>query len=135
MAASAAEIAQVRRMVAEPLTTTYTDVTIQGYIEKYPLIDIYGYSSTDDYGITNPSWTATYDLNAAAADIWDEKTALLAAKFDFAADGASFSHSQAYQQAAERARYFRSRRSPRKIVLEPAIDLDLDDEIGQVANL
>lgn len=122
-------------MAAEPTTATYSDATIQGYIEKYPLIDLYGYEPTDEYGIANPSWTATYDLNAACADIWDEKAALLASQFDFSADGASFQRNQAYKNATERARYYRSRRSPRKIVLKPAIDLDLDDEIGQVANL
>jgi len=131
VAATAAEIAQVRRMAAEPTTATYSDTTIKGYIETYPLIDVYGYEPADADGIANPDWTPTYDLNAAAADIWDEKASALAAQFDFNADGANFQRSQTYKQAAERGRYYRSRRSPRTLVLMPQVEADVEDEPGQ----
>lgn len=126
MAATAAQIAQVGRMVAEPTTTTYSDAAIQGYIEAHPCIDERGEEPYDWDTSTDPptqdaneSWIATYDLNAAAADIWDEKAATAAQDYDFLADGASYSRSQAYQQAAARARYYRARRNPRTITLRP----------------
>ncbi len=119
MSATAAQIAQVRRMVAEPTTTTYSDATIQGYIETYPLRDERGQEpytwllNNPPTQSANPQWIATYDLHAAAHDIWDEKAALLAGNFDFSADGAAFSRSQAHQQAQAQARYYAARRKPR----------------------
>lgn len=121
MTATAAQISQVRRMVAEPTTTTYSDTAIQGYIEAYPLRDERGqepYSwllANPPTQQANPLWIATYDLHAAAQDIWDEKAALLAGNFDFTADGAAFSRSQAHQQAQAQARYHAARRKPRPV--------------------
>lgn len=118
MTATAAQIAQVRRMVVEPTTATYTDVAIQAYIEAYPLLDELGQAPYTWTGtqppvkVSNSAWIPTYDMSAAAADIWDEKAAILAAKFDFSADGASYTRSQAYEQASKRARYWRARRHP-----------------------
>ena len=86
MTASAAQIAQLRRMVAEPATTTYSDAALQGYIEAYPLLDQRGEPPyTYDYAtppaqVANPEWIATYDLHAAAADVWEEKAATTAAQ-------------------------------------------------------
>lgn len=118
MSATAAQIAQVRRMVNEPTTATYADADITTYIEHYPLMDELGEapytwdtSTTPASQEANDAWVATYDLHAAAADIWDEKAALLAPNFDFSADGASYSRSLAYEQAMKQARYHRSRRS------------------------
>lgn len=125
MSASAEQIARVRRMVNEPTAVTYADEDIQGYIESYPLEDARGEAplveSTTTPGTleTNPDWTPTYDLNAAAADLWAEKAAVLAQDFDFKAEGAQFSRSQAYEQAMKQSRYFRSRRSPKTITLRP----------------
>jgi hypothetical protein len=50
MAATAAQIAEVRRMVNEPTTSTYSDVLITAIIERYPLLDELG---SDPY-----TWTA-----------------------------------------------------------------------------
>jgi len=111
-------------MAAETVAATYSDTAIKGYIETYPLTDSYGYEPANADGIANPDWTPTYDLIAAAADIWDEKAAALAGQFDFNADGAIFQRSQAYKHAAERARYYRSRRSPRTLVMMPQVDTD-----------
>lgn len=126
MAATAAQIAQVRRMVAEPTTTTYSDATIKSYIEAYPCIDERGEepydwdTSTDPpHQDANADWIPTYDLNAAAADLWDEKAATLAQDYDFSADGASYSRSQAYEAAEKRSRYYRSRRQPKTFTLRP----------------
>lgn len=128
MTATAAQIAQVRRMVNEPLTTTYSDLAIQTYIESYPLIDALGQppyirSTTAPFTlVANPWWTATYDLNAAAADIWEEKAAILSQDFDFSADGGNYSRSQAYEQAMKQARNFRARRSVGTITMRPEPD-------------
>lgn len=135
MAATAAQIARLRRMVGEPdSSTTYTDDDLTTYIEEYPLIDERGEAPytwdtsteppTED---ENDDWIATYDLNAAAADIWEEKAAGLAQDYDFKADGASFSRSQAYEQYLKQARYYRSRRAPRTMTqrLEPQRTTDV----------
>ena len=120
MAASAAQIAQLRRLVAEPTTDTYDDTALAGYIEAWPLLDERGEmpytwdaSTTPPTQEANDAWIATYDLQAAAADVWEEKAAALADRFDYTADGAAVSLSQKYQQAMGRVRYHRSRRSPK----------------------
>jgi hypothetical protein len=137
MTATAAQIAQVRRMVAEPDATTYASFLIQNFIEAHPLRDECGNdpytwddSTTPPTKDENEDWVPTYDLNAAAADIWDEKAAWLAGKYDFAADGGTYHRSQAYEQAAKMARYYRSRRHPKtwKLTMEPKVETDLYDD-------
>lgn len=114
-------------MTAEPTETTYTDEIVAAYIEAYPLTDENGepprVDSDTAIGISmaNPDWTATYDLHAAAADIWDEKASAVAQDFDMDADGANLSRSQAYRQSMNQARYHRSRRSPKTIILVPNV--------------
>jgi len=112
-------------MVAEATEATYSDAMIQGYIEAYPTMDENGEAprvpSTTTPGemMANPDWTATYDLHAAAAAIWEEKAALLAPNYDFSADGGSYSRSQAHSQAMQMVRFHLSRRSPGTITLIP----------------
>lgn len=125
---TAAQISQLRRMVAEPATTTYSDATLTTYIETYPHIDQYGESPLDDYGEANAEWTPTYDLNGAAGDIWQEKAASVASKFDFTADGGNFSQSQQYEQMMKQARYYRSRRMPSSVMLVKSPDEPSSDE-------
>jgi hypothetical protein len=117
MAATAGQVADLRRMVGEPNDTTYDDELLTDIIERYPLIDSDGYEPDHD------DWTSTYDLNAAAADIWSEKAAVLAPNYDFAADGGRYSRSQGHQHAMQMARYYRARRSPGTVTLrmEPRI--------------
>lgn len=111
-------------MTNERTTATYADVDIQAFIEDHPLVDAEGFSPDQD------NWTATYDLNAAAADVWEEKAGGRADKFDFAADGGNYTRSQQYEQCMKQARYFRSRRSPSTIELEsvPKEDDDLTED-------
>ncbi len=97
-------INRLRRLTAELASETYTDEDLTAYLETYPLADADGYVSTDT------AWAGNWDINQAAADIWQEKAALLAADFDFAADGGDYKRSQAYQQTLAIARMFRSRR-------------------------
>lgn len=121
MTASAAQIARVRRMANELTDATYSDGDILTFIETYPLVDARGENPTIESTsipgtlIENPDWTATYDLNAAAADIWAEKAGVLAQDYDYSADGGQYTRSQAYKQAMDQARYYRSRRSPKTI--------------------
>ncbi len=118
-------IPRLRRMTGEVSTGTYSDVEMAAFIELYPLEDARGEgpwieSETDPGTLeVNPDWTATYDMNAAAADIWAEKAATPSQDFDFSADGASYHRSQAYAQAMQQSRYYRSRRSIRTITLRP----------------
>jgi len=118
MTVSAANIAEVRRMTAEPTTATYSDALITTFIERYPHMDEQGeepYSLSSDTPPTqddNDNWIATYDLHAAAADMWEEKAAAVAHKVDFAADGGNFKASNQYEQYMKQARNHRSRRMP-----------------------
>lgn len=125
MTATAAQRSKLRRMCGLDFTnTTYTDSVLDEYIEAYPLLDERGEppytwnaAVTPPAPSVNENWIATYDLNAAAADVWDEIAAGLQVNFDFSAEGRSFSRSQAFEHAQARARYYRSRRSPSTMTL------------------
>ena len=117
MTATAAQIAQVRRMIAESDATTYSDNLIATYIEAYPLMDELGedpytWDETTEppHKDTNDDWIPTYDLNAAAADIWLEKASAFSPNYDFAADGGNYSRSQAYEQAMKQYRNYNAKR-------------------------
>jgi len=136
-AAIALLIPRLRRMTAEPTTTTYTDVALAAFIALYPVEDARGeYPTIDGYTyppslIENPDWIPTYDLNAAAADVWAEKAATPAADFDFNADGGNYSRSQVYQQAMTQSRYYRSRRGVKTITQRPDPLMQGYEEIGE----
>ena len=124
MAATAAMAARLRRMVDEATEATYTDEVIDDYIESYPLIDQLGTDPFEiDYDTTPPTiseldeWIPTYDLHAAAAEIWEEKAAAIADEFTFSADGGSYSRSKKYEQYMAHSRSHRSRRSAKSIEL------------------
>lgn len=108
---AAADIARLRRMVAEPGTAAYTDSLLVTIISGYPLPDVANEWPLIAGGSANPEWTPTYDLAAAAAAVWDEKAASLAGQFDFTADGATFHKAQAVEQYERQARSWRSRRA------------------------
>ena len=106
MSASTANVSELRDMIAEPTTTTYSDDDILGVIERFPLIDVYELEPDD------LNWTPTYDLNAAAANLWGKKAAAFAGLYDFTADGGTFHRSQAAQEMRKQARYYNARRAP-----------------------
>ncbi len=137
MAASAADITRLRRMVAEPTTTNgYTDTVLSEAIARYPVVDAAGESPTDEDGNANSEWTPTYDLNSAAAEVWMEKAAALASAYDFTADGGSFSRSQMIKQAQGMAAYYRARRAARSVRLEAKLNpVDAQDWIGNLAEV
>jgi hypothetical protein len=127
MAASQEQIATLRRMTAEYTPTeTYDDSLIAWFIESRPLPDAQGnvqYERLND-GTTsaeaNSSWTPTYDLAAAAADVWEEKQAALTEEVDTSVDGASLARSQAYDHAGREARKWRSRSHASSVYLAPS---------------
>jgi hypothetical protein len=137
MAASNGQIAQLRRMVQEPTEDIYSDELLASYIENYPVMDqlgqppfTYETSATPPTEVENESWIPTYDLNQAAADIWQEKAATVADKYDFSADGGSYSRSQMVAQYNQMAASFRARRAPNSFKLvkwpdEPGNQIDV----------
>lgn len=122
MTVFASEIAWLRRMIAEPTTSPYTDEILSETIERYPVLDADGYDPTDD------DWTATYDLHAAAAEVWETKAADLAGNYDFSADNARFNRSQAHTQYMKMAMYHRSRRRVSTITLQPEPRPEMDED-------
>lgn len=112
MAATAAQVAQLRRMTAEMTDATYTDADLATYLEAYPTIDADGNAPDDD------DWDATaLDLHSAAAAIWEEKAAAVGGNFDFTADSATFNRSQVFAHYMKQARYHNARRQPGTIKL------------------
>lgn len=142
MAATAAQVAELRLMIHEPDETTYTDVALAGYIEKYPLIDERGeYPYTWDTSTTPPSqdenedWIPTYDMHAAAGDIWEQKAAAIFDHYDFQADGGRYSRDQAYKNAMRLARHHRARRKPRTMKPRMYPDPDQSETPAWIGNL
>lgn len=128
---TAAQIAEVRRMTGET-AATYSNTLLTAIIEKYPLLDEQGEepwtlsSDTPPVHEDNDDWMPTYDLNAAAADVWAEKAAALAGLYDFSADGGNYRRSQAYEQCMKQSRHYRARASAYVVTLhqspeEPSI--------------
>lgn len=113
-------LARFRRMVAEPTDATYSDEVLSGYVEALPLLDEMGavpftwsYSTNPPTKVANAAWIPTYDLNAAAAEVWQEKAGALSERYDFKADGGDFAISQAYDHAVRQTAYYRQRRAAR----------------------
>lgn len=104
MSATDAQVARLRRMTDEPMSATYSDDDLKGYIERHPIIDACGRPPE------HADWDADYDLNASAAEIWGEKAAALSGDYDVTADGADLKRSQRYEQAKAQARHYAARR-------------------------
>lgn len=126
MAATAAMVMQLREMTNEVGSSTYRDAQLTTIIERHPIIDERGEppyewdtSTSPPTQDDNDDWIATYDLNAAAADVWDQKAAAAAADYDYSADGANLQRSQVYVHCSRQAAIYRSRRAPRTITQRP----------------
>ena len=123
MTVSAELVARLRLMVAEPTLETYTDDALKAIIARYPTLDEFGqepwlYAWWDimpSQRQENPFWTPTYDLHAAAGDVWDAKAAAVAGSYDFKDANSTFSRSQIYEQYMAQARSHRSRRKPTSV--------------------
>lgn len=118
MAPTAAQILQLRRMVAEPTDANgYTDTLLTVFITTYKLLDENGQypytwsSATPPAQVVNTAWVETYDLHAAAADVWEEKAAAWAAKYTFGADGGTYQVSNVFEQMMKQCRNHRARRA------------------------
>ena len=128
-----AQIARLRRLVAEPTTDTYTDNDLSAALELWPLPDV------DGLEMDSVVWAGAWDINQAAADIWDEKAAMVASDFDFAADGGDYKRSQVYAQMTARARAFRAKRQTGSLILQaypkPLGAVRVDSWIGNLSEL
>ena len=123
MSITPAMLARLRRMVAEPDTTTYDDAALTSYLEAAVVTDrdtipalqagAWG-DVTDVQYVPQP---AVYDLHAAAAVIWEEKLAALigAGTYDISVDGRSLSLGQKVQQYHGRMTYHLARRRVKSI--------------------
>jgi hypothetical protein len=58
---------------------------------------------------SDPDWTPTYDLNAAAAEGWEMKAGMAAGDYDFAASGQRFDRSQVSAQCLKMAEVYSAR--------------------------
>ncbi len=112
MAATADQIAQLRRMTNEVTSSTYSDTTLAGMIAANAIPD------SEGRPIDHDDWEDTYDLNATAAEIWAEKAAAFSTETDFSADGGSFSRSQLYEMAIKQSRFYAARQTVRSMTLE-----------------
>lgn len=101
MALTAAQLARVRRMAAEPTEDTYTDADIDTLADQVAkVVDASGYAPS------HADYTDTYDLYILTAEIWREKAGNVADEYDFVAEGAEFSRSQKYTTfLSQAARY------------------------------
>lgn len=109
---AAADIVRFRRMIAESGTATYSDSALLTIIAGYPLPDAGGEWPYLTSGSVNTAWTGTYDLAAAAAEVWENKGGAVSDNFDFTADGATYHKEQQYKHRMQQARYYRARRAP-----------------------
>lgn len=111
MAATPQMIRALRRMVADPEEATFTDAELASVLEGHPLVDSAGRTPA------HSQWLPSYDLNGAAAELWEARAGLLAGNFDFTADGATYNRRQAYENAVAQARRYRSRAAARSVAL------------------
>ena len=139
---TAAQIAELRRMVNEPSGEgVYSDTLLTTYIEKYPHIDEQGEepftlsSAVPPVHVVNSEWMPTYDLHAAAADIWEEKASTIAGLYDFSADGGNYSRSQQYEQYMKQARNHRARRMPTSARVHKWPDESKNEDVVWIGNL
>jgi hypothetical protein len=123
------------------MPATYLDAAIQAYIEEYPTVDERGIdpywwnsATTPPTKTMNTGWIPTYDLHAAAADIWEQKAATLSASVDTSSPAGAKTNSQLYEQAMKLARFHKSQRNPRTIAQRMKPDIHLTSEvIGNLA--
>ena len=100
-------INRLKRMTktGTPVDSTYTDSVLADILSQYTLPDIDGNQPGSD------DWTPTYDLHAAASQIWEEKAAFDYDKFDFSAVGDSYSRTGLFNHAMKMAAHHNARRA------------------------
>ena len=116
MTATGPDISRLRRMAAIKQDEPESDSGfLASYIERYPLNDATGKAPGDD------GWSPTYDLNAAAADLWAEKASTVAYEFDFSWQGGSYARTGKMEHAQRQERYFRSRSQAKAVKVKNEI--------------
>jgi hypothetical protein len=117
------DIALIERLQAlSPPDTSV--IVIEDAIKRNPAVDARGrdpftWNPPTQAFIPNPHWIPTYDLHAAAADIWEEHAASLASAFDFSSDGQTYNRSQRHAHAMRMVQHHRSRRMARSVSVHP----------------
>lgn len=96
-------LARLRRMTDASAEPVLSDDDLNDCLAISRLADAAGLPPTD------PAWTPTYDLNRGAAEGWRRKAAKLAMRYDFSADGQTFSRSQAMAHCERMAEHYRRR--------------------------
>ena len=102
MAVSDIDIRRLRRMVNEVNDSIYSNDDLAIYLYAYPLVDRNGRT------YENENWLESYDLHAAAADIWEEKAARVSTQHDFSADNSSFTANQMYENFMRQVKHHRA---------------------------
>ena len=93
MAVLDTDVMKLRRMIADPEPGEFDDAELMTAIATYPL-----------------TTANTYDLNAAARDLWEQKAALYAGKEErFTADGASFEYGSLFDKAMKMRMFYASK--------------------------
>jgi hypothetical protein len=125
-------------MIDEPTAATYSDEDLTEYVEAYPTLDVLGTDPLEvDYNTEPPTisersgWIPTYDLHAAAADIWLEKSAAVAEDYNFSADGSTLNRGEVQKQYMAHASRHRAMRKPGtvKLRVEPRLSPDPTDGV------
>ena len=108
---------RLRRMVNEPTAAVYATTDLESYVKRYGLVDVNGEKPLQlgaaDAMELNTDWTPTFDLNHAAADIWEEKAATVFDEFDYKGGDEDYQRSQQFEHAQKQARMFSARRKPK----------------------
>lgn len=122
---SDSDVATVRRKTNEPTSAVYDDDALKTIIVEYAYTDVFGtnpqFIETGATATTPPVladtewWLPTFDLNAAASQIWEEKAGQPADDFKFGADNGSYDRNQVYEQYMAQARFFGARRIAKTI--------------------
>jgi hypothetical protein len=127
MTATAAMRAELRRMIDEPTTTTYSDNLLDDYIERYPMMDergvepyYYDTSTSPPTQVAVSAWYPSYDLHAAAADIWAEKASGHAEDFAIPTIEGTYQVDSRFEQYQRKVRFHLSRRRVKNTRLIPS---------------
>lgn len=95
---------QLRAMVSASEEPTLSDDEVTTLLALTAVMDSAGLAPTHD------DWTATYDLNRAAAMGWEWKAGKVANQFNFSSEERSkYERSQVYNQCMASARAFKAR--------------------------
>jgi hypothetical protein len=91
MAPSADDLTRLRLMVADPAPGSFSDDTLTGTLERYPLDD-------------------SFDFHAAAAEVWGLKAAAFVGEVEqFSSDGKSFGFGSLYNKALSMQKFHAAR--------------------------